>query len=127
MRKGMTRCAHEARKEEKMALSIGQVVKRGDGFTGNIRTALVRGALHIKPNAQKTQGSKQPDYRLYFDGQECGAGWLAEEKPGMDYRSINCTLDDPSFPTPLRFALGRAPDQDDADLLNLIWNRQTPQ
>lgn len=107
-----------------MAQAIGQVIRKGTGYSGNIRTALVRGALQIRLNPLKQEGSKQPDYRLFFDGQESGAGWLAEEKPGMDYRSINCKLDDPSFPAPLRFSLGRAPDQDDDDLLNLIWNRR---
>lgn len=83
----------------------------------------MRGSLEIWPNSAKAEGSKQPDFRILFDGQECGAGWFAEAKDGMDYTSINCKLDDPSFPNPLRFSTGRAAHQDDDDLFNLIWNR----
>ncbi len=106
-----------------MAQSIGQVVKKGDSYTGNIRTALVRGALEIFPNQSKTPETRQPDFRIRFDGQEAGAGWLAEAKDGMDYTSINCRIDDPSFPNPLRFSTGRAHGQDDEDVFALIWNR----
>ena len=106
-----------------MAQSIGQVTKKGERYRGFIRTALVKGSLEVLPNREKADGSRQPDFRLTFEGQEAVGGWFAEAKPDMDYRSINCTLDDPSFPSPLRFSLGRAPGQDDEDLFNLIWNR----
>lgn len=106
-----------------MAQSIGQVTKTADRYRGFVRTALVKGALEMIPNGAKADGTRQPDYILMFEGQEAGAGWFAEEKPDMDYRSINCRIDDPSFPAPLRFSLGRAPGQDDDDLFNLIWNR----
>lgn len=106
-----------------MAQAIGQVTRKGDRFTGFLKTALVKGALEIFPNRDKQEGSKQPDFRIRFDGQDAGGGWYAEEKADMDYRSINCKVDDPSFPAPLRFSTGRAPKQDDDDLFNLIWNR----
>ena len=106
-----------------MAQSIGQVTRKGSHYRGFVRTALVKGALEIIPNGEKIEGTRQPDYRLIFEGQEAGGGWYAEAKAEMDYRSINCQIDDPSFPAPLRFSLGRAPGQDDDDLFNLIWNR----
>jgi len=106
-----------------MAQSIGQVTRKENRYTGFLKTALVRGALEIFPNVEKDPDSRQPDFRIRFDGQEAGAGWLAEAKAGMDYTSINCRIDDPSFPNPLAFSTGRAPKQDDDDLFNLIWNR----
>ena len=111
------------RREERMTRSIGQVTKTGEKFCGFIVTALVKGSLEFLPNRAKST-EKQPDYLIYFDGHEAGAGWLATEKEGMDYRSINCSIDDPSFPVPLTFSTGRASHQDDDDLYNLIWNRR---
>lgn len=109
-----------------MARAIGQVTKSGETYRGFLRFSGVRGEIALLPNAQKST-DRQPSHRVYFDGQEAGGGWLADAKDGMDYRSINCQIDDPSFPTPLRFALGRAPGQDDDDLFNLIWNRDAQQ
>ena len=66
--------------------------------------------------------SMQPDYRVYSQAVEIGAGWIKKGKTlGEEYVSLS--LADPSFGGRKLYAnLGRAAGQDDDDVLAVIWN-----
>jgi uncharacterized protein (DUF736 family) len=75
----------------------------------------------ITPNRSKS-GDAQPDYRVFSEGVEIGAGWLRTgEVSGRDYVSLSLAA--PEFgPRRLYANLGRAAGQDDGDTYAVIWN-----
>jgi uncharacterized protein (DUF736 family) len=101
--------------------AIGHVVREGNGFKGQLRTVSIRAGIEIVPNGRKTSES-QPDYRVFSDGAEVGAGWIRKgEMSGKDYVSLSLAA--PEFgPRRLYANLGRAAGQDDDDAFAIIWN-----
>ena len=102
--------------------AIGHVTKQKDGnFKGQLRTLSLSAPITILLNPSKS-GDTQPDYRIYSQTVEIGAGWIKKGKTsGEDYVSLSLT--DPAFgPKKLYANLGRAAGQDDEDVFALIWN-----
>ena len=59
------------------------------GFAGQLKTLSIRASVEIRPNPSKT-GDVQPDFRVYSDGVEIGAGWVRTgEASGKDYVSLS--------------------------------------
>jgi uncharacterized protein (DUF736 family) len=100
--------------------AIGHVTKQKDGnFKGQLKTLSFRAPIDILLNPSKS-GETQPDYRVYSQNVEIGAGWTKKGKTsGEDYVSL--TLCDPAFGK-LYANLGRAAGQDDSDVYAVIWN-----
>jgi len=102
--------------------AIGHVTKQKDGnFKGQLKTLSVSAPIAILLNPSKS-GDTQPDYRVYSQAVEVGAGWIRKGKTsGEDY--ISLSLADPTFgPKKLYANLGRAAGQDDDSVFALIWN-----
>ena len=77
--------------------AIGHVTKSTDGksFKGQLKTLSFRAPIDILPNTAKN-GDNQPDYRVYSQTTEIGAGWVKKGKTsGEDYVSLS--LADPAF------------------------------
>ena len=91
------------------------------GFVGQLRTLSIRAAIEIRPNPAKN-GDVQPDYRVYSDGVEIGAGWIRiGEASGKPFVSL--TLAAPEFgPRRIYANLGRAAGQGSDDAHAIIWN-----
>lgn len=92
-----------------------------DGFAGQLRTLSIKAAIEIRRNKQKA-GDVQPDYRIWSDGIEIGAGWIrigqVSQKP-----YVSLALEAPEFGQRRLYAkLGRAAGQDDPDTFAIIWN-----
>lgn len=92
-----------------------------EGFMGNLKTLTIRARIEIRANPRKS-GDVQPDYRVYSEGVEIGAGWVRTgEASGKPYVSL--TFAAPEFgPRRIYANLGRAADQDGEDGYALIWN-----
>lgn len=91
------------------------------GFVGQLRTLSIRASIEIRPSRSKA-GDVQPDYRVYSDEIEIGAGWIrigeASSKP---YVSLSMAA--PEFgPRRIYANLGRAAGQDNPDSHAIIWN-----
>jgi uncharacterized protein (DUF736 family) len=102
--------------------AIGHVTKSKDGnFKGQLKTLSFRAPVEILQNNAKN-GDTQPDYRIYSQAVEIGAGWVRKGKTsGEDYVSLS--LADPAFgPKKLYANLGRAAGQDDESVFAVIWN-----
>jgi uncharacterized protein (DUF736 family) len=102
--------------------AIGHVTKSQDGnFKGALRTLAFSAPITILLNPSKS-GDTQPDYRVYSNNIEVGAGWIKKGKTsGEDYVSLS--FSDPSFgPKKLYANLGRAAGQDDDNVFAIIWN-----
>ena len=103
--------------------AIGHVTKSKDGksYKGQLKTLSFRAPIDILPNTAKN-GDNQPDYRVYSQAIEIGAGWVKTgESSGKDYVSLS--LSDPAFgPKKLYANLGRAAGQDDENVFAVIWN-----
>ena len=103
--------------------AIGHVTKSKDGksFKGQLKTLSFRAPIDILPNTAKN-GDNQPDYRVYSQTTEIGAGWVKKSKTsGEDYVSLS--LSDPAFGSKKLYAnLGRAAGQDDENVFAVIWN-----
>ena len=102
--------------------AIGHVTKQRDGnFKGQLKTLSFRAPIDILLNPAKSSDT-QPDYRVYSQTVEIGAGWTKKgQTSGEDYVSL--TLADPAFgPKKLYANLGRAAGQDDPDVYAVIWN-----
>jgi uncharacterized protein (DUF736 family) len=91
------------------------------GFVGQLKTLSIRAAIEIRTNPSKN-GDVQPDFRVYSEGVEVGAGWVRiGEASGKPYVSL--TLAAPEFgPRRIYANLGRAVGQDSEDSYALIWN-----
>jgi uncharacterized protein (DUF736 family) len=100
--------------------AIGHVTKQKDGnFKGQLKTLSFRAPIDILLNPSKSSDA-QPDYRIYSQTVEIGAGWVKKgQTSGEDYVSL--TLTDPAFGK-LYANLGRAAGQDDPDVYAVIWN-----
>lgn len=92
-----------------------------EGFVGQLKTLSIRAGIEIRTNASKN-GDVQPDYRVYSEGVEIGAGWVRTgEASGKPYVSLSLAA--PEFgPRRLYANLGRAVGQGGEDSYALIWN-----
>lgn len=91
------------------------------GYVGELRTISIRVPLEIRPNRSKS-GEVQPDFRVYSDEIEVGAGWIrVGSVSGKPYVSL--ALATPEFgPRRLYANLGRAAGQDNEDSYALLWS-----
>lgn len=91
------------------------------GFVGELRTLLIRVPLEIRRNPSK-EGVVQPDYRIYSDDVEIGAGWIrVGELSRKPYVSLIFAA--PEFgPRRLYANLGRAAGQNNPDSYAILWN-----
>lgn len=95
---------------------IGTFTKSGDTFTGTIKTLAFKFKAKLVPSEG---GSDQaPDYRIYSDDAEIGAGWKKKKSDTREYISLK--LDDPSFAQPIFASLFPG---DDPDTFNCLWSR----
>ena len=102
--------------------AIGYVTQQSDGgFKGQLKTLKIRALIEIVPNANR-RNDTQPDFRVFTEGYEIGAGWKrVGETSGREYVSLSLAA--PEFgPRTLYANLGRAADQDDNNVYALIWN-----
>lgn len=91
------------------------------GFVGEIRTLSIRARIEIRPNRGKDRGV-QPDFRIWADDVDIGAGWLRVGRlSGETYVSL--AFEAPEFGQRRLYAnLGRAAGQDNPDCYAILWN-----
>ena len=59
------------------------------GFVGQLKTLSIRASIEISPNRSKSN-DVQPDFRVFSDGVEIGAGWVRTgEVSGKTYVSLS--------------------------------------
>lgn len=77
------------------------------GFVGQLITLSIKAPIEIRPNGSKSS-EVQPDFRVWSDGVEIGAGWIrVAEQSGRPYVSLS--LATPEFgPRRIYANLGRA-------------------
>lgn len=92
-----------------------------EGFSGQLRTLSIRAAIEVRPNRSKS-GDVQPDFRVYSDEVEIGAGWIrVGEVSGKAYVSLSLAA--PEFgPRRIYANLGRAAGQDNDRTYAILWN-----
>jgi uncharacterized protein (DUF736 family) len=101
--------------------AIGHVTRTSNGgFKGQLRTLSIKANVEIAPNEAKAHDA-QPDYRVFSDGIEIGAGWnRRSEASGRNYVSLSLAA--PEFgPRRIYANLGRAAGGDE-DAFAVIWN-----
>ncbi|MGI9487461.1 MAG: DUF736 domain-containing protein [Geminicoccaceae bacterium] len=101
--------------------TIGNVILDGDRYRGQLNTVTIQASIEIAPNHSKAN-DRQPDFRVYVNGAEIGAGWNKYNKSTAE-QYLSISMDDPSFDTPIHANLGKAAGQDDPNAFALIWNR----
>lgn len=91
------------------------------GYIGELRTLSIRVPLEIRPNRSKS-ADVQPNYRVYSDDVEIGAGWVrVGAASGKPYVSL--VFATPEFgPRRLYANLGRAAGQGNDDSYAILWN-----
>lgn len=98
---------------------IGTFLHKDDGFFGRIRTLTLDVEVAIRP-AEESDAENAPDHRVFFDKLEVGAAWdRTGDKAG---RYLSLTIDDPSFPEPIRARLFESDTK--KDVWNLHWTRR---
>ena len=105
------------------ATAIGYVTKLETGeFRGRLSMMDRINPITIGINKSKTNDN-QPDFRIYTENQtEIGCGYKRIGKnSGNEY--ISLTFAAPQFgPNKIYANLGRAANQDDEDLMAILWN-----
>ncbi len=96
---------------------IGNFQKQNNIYVGAIATLALNADMRIE--AVEKKGDKSPDYRIYANNVEIGAGWTKTGKSENSYIAI--ILDDPSFSRAFHCRLIDA-GEGQADL---FWSRQT--
>jgi uncharacterized protein (DUF736 family) len=98
---------------------IGNFSGSENGYMGVIRTQTIRARAQIRPVTKPSE--KAPDYLVYANNAELGAGWRRESREdGKPYVSLK--LDDPSFAGPIYCSLVSTDKDGEYDL---IWVRQS--
>src|ERR1700748_3617229 len=86
--------------------ATGHVTKSQDGnFKGALRTLAFKAPVTITLNTTKT-GDTQPDYRVFSNNVEIGAGWIKTGQASGE-ADVSLPLADPSF-GPKRLCATRA-------------------
>lgn len=98
---------------------IGTFTRNDDGFFGRIRTLTLDVEVAILP-ADDADAENAPEHRIFLDGQEVGAAWDRTGDKAGSYLSL--TIDDPSFPEPIRARLFEADAKKGS--WNLHWTRR---
>ena len=98
---------------------IGHFVPDTDGYVGSIRTLTLHAKLRLVAidNKVKEDG---PDFRILFGTQDVGAAWKAKTHEAEPRDYLSATIDDPTFPEPLRGAMF-----EDHGKLCFVWRRKT--
>ena len=99
--------------------NIGTFARKGDGFTGTVRTLCLNAAVRFVPNEKTSENA--PDFRILSvrGGSDLGAAWRRVSQNG-DRLYLSVTLDDPSLPAPI---YARLVDEGE-NTHQLIWSRQ---
>jgi len=102
--------------------AIGFVTKKDDGsYTGRLQTLAVNVPISITPNANKQEGSRQPDFLVKAGRVELGAAWVRTSLQGDEYVSVSIAA--PEFgPRRLYANLVPARDAGTAADYDLLWN-----
>jgi uncharacterized protein (DUF736 family) len=106
--------------------TLGEITRQDDGsFTGQLRMLTFETALRMVPIARASD--KAPDFRLYGRSPtgkavDVGAAWTKTPRDGGE-TYVSLKIDVPELPQVYYATLGRAADQDDDDLMSIIWNR----
>ncbi len=95
--------------------TIGNFTQDENGFTGTITTLALKAKAAIKSIPKRSEHA--PDYRVYANGAEIGAGWGKVSETSKPYLSIK--LDDPSFGRPIYCRLITREDNTRV----LLWSR----
>jgi uncharacterized protein (DUF736 family) len=104
-------------------VNIGKLTKQQDGsYKGEIATLTVRSRVTMRPVEDKTE--RGPDFRLFAGYGECGAAF-GKTARNTDTEYLFIKLDDPTFAAPV-LAKGFY-DREDADTINLVWDREREQ
>jgi uncharacterized protein (DUF736 family) len=91
------------------------------GFVGELRTLSIRVPIEIRLNRGKGK-DVQPDYRVYSEDVEIGAGWIRLAQQS-ERRYVSLALEAPEFGQRRLYAtLGRAAGQDNPEVYALLWN-----
>ncbi len=98
---------------------IGTFTRNDDGFFGRVRTLTLDVEVAILP-ADDTDAENAPEHCVFLDGLEVGAAWDRTGDKAGSYLSL--TIDDPSFPEPIRARLFEADAKKGA--WNLHWTRR---
>ena len=101
---------------------IGKFVRQqNNSIARSIETLTFQSSLTMQPITERRPNG--PVYRIFAGSYECGAAFeRTSPETGQVYLSLK--LDDPSFTAPL--SLAAYEDRDDADHLNIVWNRPKP-
>ncbi|WP_430431862.1 DUF736 domain-containing protein [Oceanicaulis sp.] len=96
---------------------------------GDIRTLNFKASVMITATPNPSANPDAPTHRVQVrdadgDMMEVGSGWKREitRGPNMGDSFLSVTLDDPSFPHPLNFAVFR-----DGEVANATWRRRQEQ
>jgi uncharacterized protein (DUF736 family) len=98
---------------------IGHFVPDTDGYVGSIRTLTLHAKLRLVAIDNKTKDDG-PDFRIMFGMQDVGAAWKAKTHEAEPRDYLSATIDDPTFPEPLRGAMF-----EDNGKLSFVWRRKT--
>ena len=105
-----------------MANALGYITETDTGFEGTLAMLTLTTPIRIVENAQKDEGSRQPDYRVLAGGAGApiGAGWTKTGKAsGRDY--ISLTLADPAI-GPRKVYANIAPVKGEDGRHVILWN-----
>lgn len=97
---------------------IGTFTRNDDGFFGRVHTLTLDVEVAILP-ADATDAENAPDHRVFLDGLEVGAAW---DRTGDKAGYLSLTIDDPSFPEPIRARLFESDAKKSA--WSLHWTRR---
>lgn len=91
------------------------------GFSGQLITLSIKAPIEVRRNRDKANDI-QPDYRVWSDGVEIGAGWIrVGEVSGRPYVSLSFAT--PEFgPRRIYANLGRAAGEDREDVFAILWS-----
>ncbi|SEA87807.1 DUF736 domain-containing protein [Rubrimonas cliftonensis] len=110
--------------------TLGIVTRRpADGaITGKLEMKSYTGRVLFAPATKRSDAA--PDFRIYGESAgggrfEMGAAWTKTRTDGQG-TYVSVKLDYPELPAPIYATLGQLADQDDDDVLAVIWNRPDP-
>jgi uncharacterized protein (DUF736 family) len=112
--------------------SIGELVKQDDGsYTGFLSMVSFATPVRLAPVAAKKTATG-PDFRLYGRAPnsrsvDIGAGWIKTRQDGSGETYVSLKIDAPELPNILYATLGQMAEQDDEDVMAIIWNRPNGQ